>query len=388
MPITAPPPTDVFRTLPLREAPAQGVDRQHSRILGAKVIQLGEINDSRQFTVDETTLDQVVEIASQPNKGLKARFNHPNASGDSLGTYVGRWTNFRRVEDAVLADLQIAEAAASSPRGDLRAYILDLAEEDPEAFGVSLATRLHREQMERERSEAGIEPLRFRQLRAADVVDDPAATRGGLFDSSDVADLPEQLTFLLDTHFAGASPGAIRQRFESFLSRYFFARGMSMADPKHPSTAPRDDHAPATDPPAPHARDNPPAEPPPTALEAEPIDLESVRREGQLAERTRVKKIKALCDLAGCPDKAQTFIDAEFSVEETQGALGAILEKQRKVLDDDDRATEPAPEDRDARFKEEYQKNLQVHQRFGVSEEDYVASRRISEGLEPLQPAA
>lgn len=209
-------PRELLRTGVLRAAPGR-VDRKQKVIYGAKLMQLGDVNDSRPWTVDEETLNQVLEFASQPNKGLKARWTHPNLSGDGLGKYLGRWQNPRIEEDAVVADLHLADVAFDTPKGDLGTYVMDLAEEDPEAFGISLATKLD-DVMFTEDYEG---PLRLAGLRAGDFVDEPAATRGGLFELDNQADLDSVATWILDHHFADAEPSVVVNRLEGFLSRYF-----------------------------------------------------------------------------------------------------------------------------------------------------------------------
>lgn len=208
-----------FRSTTQRTSP-QGVDRRNKIVMGAKLIEAGGLNDSREWVVDEDTLQQVVDLAESSGKrGVKARFTHPNMSNDGLGSYLGRWTNFRIEGDAVYADLHIADSAFESPKGDLGTYTLDLAEEDPEAFGVSLATCLDECMQDAD----PFAPLRFSKIRAADFVDEPAATRGGLFAVSkeDPRDLPACVTQLLDTHFGkDVDPDVITGRFHELLSRY------------------------------------------------------------------------------------------------------------------------------------------------------------------------
>ena len=209
-----------FRSLPNRTSP-QGVDRTNKVVMGAKVIEKGDLNDARDWTVDTDTLHQVVELAERGKRGVKARFTHPNMSDDGLGSYLGRWTDFRVENNAVYADLHIADSAFDVPgKGDIATYVMDLAEEDPEAFGVSLATVLDDSMVD---AEEGV-PLRFAKLRAADFVDEPAATRGGLFaiSAEDPRDLPAVVTRLLDAHFGkDVDPEVVSGRFHELLSRYF-----------------------------------------------------------------------------------------------------------------------------------------------------------------------
>ena len=95
-------------------------------------------------------------------------------------------------------------------------------------------------------------------------------------------------------------------------------------------------------------------------------------------ERDRCKKIRALCDLAGCGDKFNTFVDAGFSVEETQAALKDLMGKRGSVLD---AAPEP-PADPNAKYRAEFAQHRHL---LSVSEDQYIRSRRIDDGLEALQ---
>lgn len=213
--------SNLFRMSALRSAPALGVDRAAKRINGVKVMQLGRVNDSRPWVVDEQTLAQVVEFGNAPNKGLKARFTHPSMSNDGFGKYLGRWTNFRIQGDSAYADLQLSESSFDTPSGDLGTYVMDLAEEDPEAFGVSAATELAASMYQDPADGADTMPLRLDGLRAVDFVDEPAATRGGLFDMTSPAGLPALTTWIVETHFADREPAEVVNRMCSFLSKHY-----------------------------------------------------------------------------------------------------------------------------------------------------------------------
>lgn len=71
--------------------------------------------------------------------GMKCRFGHPAMSNDALGTEVGKFHNFRVVDDKMVADLHIYASANLSPThpgaGD---WILSMAEEDPSAIMCSI----------------------------------------------------------------------------------------------------------------------------------------------------------------------------------------------------------------------------------------------------------
>lgn len=156
-----------------------GVDRSSSTIRGIKVIEVGPINDGRPYLVDQETLRQVVAFGNAPNKGLKCRYTHGDFDADSIGTHLGRWFNFRVDGDAVRADLKLAQSSRISPKGDIGGYVITLAEEDPESFGASIAAELDKELMQA--GPNGKMPLRLSGLYSVDIVNEPAATRGGLF---------------------------------------------------------------------------------------------------------------------------------------------------------------------------------------------------------------
>ena len=218
----------MFRTSTSKGLAAEGrVDRKTNTIFGASLMQLGQVNDDRPWLVDETTLQQVIDLHQANGKrGTKARFAHPSMSNDGLGKHLGRWSNVRRDGDHVRGDLSLAESAFDTPSGDLGTYVLDLAEEDPGAFGVSAAGVLDEEAMFGPDAPAVDVPIRFVGLRAADVVDEPAATRGGLFSVGDLSgehkhELPYAVQWIIDHHFSAVEPEELLSRFRAFVARHF-----------------------------------------------------------------------------------------------------------------------------------------------------------------------
>lgn len=374
------PDKSAFRTDASRQAPAR-VDREGGVIYGAAMMQAGDLNpgDARPYTVDAETLQQVVTFGNATRNGLKARFTHPNMSNDGMGSYLGRWTNFRIDGDTVRADLHIADAAYTSPQGDLGNYVLDLAEQDPEAFGVSMATRFDEQNLAQfedsrfresdpEKRKAMRWPMRFAAMRAGDVVDSPAATRTGFFSLTDTdpRNLPLQATALLDAYFSDAPAAAIRERINGFLDRYLASRGDDMPEPipAEPVTT----EAPAA--PATHAADLSAADTMP-AVETATADLAA-------AERQRCLQIQALCNLAGVPDKFSVFVNGNFTVEGTQAALRDLSAQKGSIVQP---AAEPQP-DPNAKYKAEFAAHRNS---ITVTEEQWIRSRRIDDGLDPLQ---
>ena len=390
--LTTAPDAALFRTEATRETPTR-VDRKARVIFGANLMQLGDINDSRPFSVDLKTLQQAQELASRFSNGLKARYTHPNMSSDGMGSYLGRWKNLRVEGDKLRGDLHIADAAFTSPQGDLATYVMDLAESDPEAFGVSLATQLNGadlQQWERSSSDDKPErwPMRFGQIRAGDIVDDPAATRGGLFSmDADLRHLPAQATALLSTYFGDAPESAVRARINAFLDRYFANQETPTVSTD--TAAPEAAEAPAeeielatteelqaedtaeevtdVEPVAEAPAEAPDAAPVAAALSVDPIAV----------ERDRVKQIRVLCDLAGQGEKFGQFVDAGFSVTDTQAALRDLTAKRGGIIQ---QAPEPQP-DPDAKYRAEF---AQYREHITVTEEQYIRSRRIDDGLQKL----
>jgi hypothetical protein len=369
----------MFRTDRL-PAPPVRVDRKANVIFGASLMQVGDLNDAevRPWTVDAKTLDQALSLSTRSPNGLKARFTHPNMSTDGMGSYLGRWKNLRIDGNTLRGDLHIADAAFTSPQGDLGNYVMDLAESDPESFGVSLATKLDQADLQqfssandaKPKAERGMWPMRFAAIKAGDVVDDPAATRGGMFSlDADLRDLPAQATALLQTYFGDAEPEVVRGRIEAFLNRYFSNQG-AQAMPDSQKAEPVAAIDPAEQPAVEETATETPVEP---AAELSAVGVpdvvETATADLAQAERIRCKQIRALCDLAGCGDKFNQFVDAGFSVEQTQSALALILPQRNPALGV---AIDTQKDDAHAALRAEYRDLADRKMTFGLTEDEYV----------------
>lgn len=371
----------LFRTMRTAERPSK-VDRKANIIFGANLMQVGDLNggDERNWTVDSETLRNAYDLMTRGNNGSKARFTHPNMSSDGMGSYLGRWKNVRVDGGTLRGDLHIADAAFRSPQGDLGTYVMDLAESDPEAFGVSLATQLDHGDRETfrksEDSKAGKKwPMRFAAVRAADIVDEPAATRGGLFDltTPDLRNLPAQATALLTTYFGDAEPDVIRGRINSFLDRYLSERTKTMADSVPANDKPTETQTPSADTtPVTPAADVSAVTPAPEVTTTATTDFAAI-------ERDRCKKIRALCELAGCGDKFNMFVDGGFSVEQTQAALRDIVVKKNPAVSS---APEP-PADPNAKYRAEFAAEPRYAKSMTVDQ--FIAMRRVDDGLDILK---
>jgi hypothetical protein len=178
------------------DAPASrvGVDAAAGIIYGASAMQAVEAL-GHDVLIDQATLGMIAELGNAQDAGVKVRYTHPGLCGDGLGSYLGRMRSFRVVGDRVVGDIHLSDASASSPDGDLRAYVLQLAQDDPAAFGMSVVVEATQHWVmsdgsEIDASESDLRPadaladkptLRPFALAAVDVVDEPAANRDGMF---------------------------------------------------------------------------------------------------------------------------------------------------------------------------------------------------------------
>lgn len=233
-----------------------GVDRDKNIIRGAILAEEGTFKD-RRGVFDKQSIRRSVKLASEKQAGLKARFTHPGLSSDGLGKFLGRIKGHRT--DTVLreagkdangralmqerivhrGDIHIDKTALDSPPDGgkpLGLYVMDLAESDPDAFGMSLV--LKPEQKPQLDTKTG-KPLQDAdgndlppiwlplELHACDCVDDGDATHSFL--SADIlAGLPDAIVRqgcqLLDAQFAGQGPDVIRARLSAFIDRYLSYR--------------------------------------------------------------------------------------------------------------------------------------------------------------------
>jgi hypothetical protein len=180
--------TEKFRSDPITFSGVVGNDA----ILGVSIATTGEAMGHR-LEFDEVSLWQLQQLGSSKSTGVKSRFTHPDWFHDGMGKYLGRFKNFRVEGSKLAADLQISKTAHNSPHGDIGHYVLDLAIEDPTAFGVSVVVDLDRVWVTTDGQElpasggrpsnaSGKYPVaRITGLYAADLVDEPALNPNGLF---------------------------------------------------------------------------------------------------------------------------------------------------------------------------------------------------------------
>lgn len=174
------------------DAPQGEIDRENGIVRNMLVVQVGEAQGHGVFC-DEQFVQDVANYGKTQTKGIKCRFGHPNMCGnDALGTFIGRFKNFRAVNGSCYADLHLSEVAKKSPQfagQSLYDYILEMADKESDMFGNSIVFAIaghfmkdakgNPTQVDWDLVDAG-EPLyvKFGMLHACDCVDTPAATEG------------------------------------------------------------------------------------------------------------------------------------------------------------------------------------------------------------------
>lgn len=208
----------------LRAKPEK-IDSQTGIVAGVKVCSAGEVK-GHGVHLEAEFIETVAKQGNSSIKGLKARFGHPNICSESLGTYIGRFRNFRTGqtfrEDGTeaaccFADLHLSETAKDTPNGDLYAYVLGMAEKEADMFGTSIVFHqgpIYRrtksgqkvypyaadgKRNEEFRQADGPDYIECKKLCACDCVDDPAAN-DGLFSAFASETVAGQVTEFLDLH--------------------------------------------------------------------------------------------------------------------------------------------------------------------------------------------
>ena len=236
----------------LEEVPAVdrfGGSRGSGVIRQASLIAAGEALGHDQW-IDGDALDQVVELGNEKSSGLKVRFTHPSMSGDGLGSYLGRARSLVRDGDQVFGDVHFSPSSRDTPDGDLGGYVMELAEDDPEAFGMSIvfdhdpgaeAAFVEGHTSDEagflspdERNLRSLPHVRLASLHAADFVDSPAANPTGLFHRGPTADILTQAENLFDFALGLTddepedSGGFSASRLRGFLDRFCDGRGIAL----------------------------------------------------------------------------------------------------------------------------------------------------------------
>lgn len=232
----------------LAARPIGSISKEQGVISGVSVVTAGEAKGHHVY-LDEAFIDEAIKQGNEARSGVKARFGHPNMCSTALGTFIGRFKNFRKqavVRDdgqaayRAVADLFMSNAAKDTPNGNLYDYVFNMAQSEADMFGTSIVFSAGREYKKRQDGspayivyetdadgnrkyasdglallayvdkdgqpiDARKEPLsdevyvELEKLHACDAVDDPAAN-DGLFSRFAQETIAGQITEFLDLH--------------------------------------------------------------------------------------------------------------------------------------------------------------------------------------------
>ena len=223
-----------FSTTPIFQTTTPSIDKENGIIKNVLVISEGEAKGHNLF-LNQEFLDCTVTLGNDSSKGIKARFGHPNMCSTALGTYIGRYKNFHKENNIVLADLYLDETARISPNGNLYDYILSLAASNPDSFGSSIAFKCGKINTLTEKDNQTEEVFTrnyatIESLHAVDLVDEPAATNG-LFAQFHQNDWAYNATLFLNEN--PALTNALFQNpyiYVEFLSKYLNNNNMPIPE--------------------------------------------------------------------------------------------------------------------------------------------------------------
>lgn len=193
----------------------EAIDPVKGILKGVKVCSEGDIRGHGIYANPKFIRD-VTRLGKEHEPGVKARFGHPNMCATALGTYIGRYHNYRtNIEEKegfpenkrhhTVADLYLDETAKNLPQlGNAWDYIINLAKTSPDMFGNSIVFTPGEDQLVTEKDEEGNSKVvrhdaTIEALHATDLVDEPAAVEG-LFSRFADEDLAMQVTLFLDQH--------------------------------------------------------------------------------------------------------------------------------------------------------------------------------------------
>ena len=345
-------------------------------IFGAKAMQLGPLaeGDSRPFKVDFDTLTQVAGFVNAVKTGKKSRLSHKSG----IDSHLGKATSARVVGDAsdpnahVLIDVAMSRAATKTPRGNLADYVLDMAEDTPEDFGLSVAgTKLDVAAMKAAKGEDGLYPIRFKGIKAIDFSGDPAGTHGGLFDIDDSsATFDDSASWLIETHLADMTRAEAAQRFDEFLTNHFSSKGDDMT----PEQTAEFDAAKARIVELEAANADLTAK---TTTETVVFDVDMMEALDAQNKLARKSELTALCKLANVGDEDRDLMfTAGFDTKQAQEWIktsGHLATINPGVADGELEKKKPTKEDE---FGAEFDQFSDIYERQGITREDFIASRK------------
>lgn len=394
----------------LRATPTKGAQPRVDRaggdygagvIRNAALVTEGEALGHRMW-LDRSFVEGVhASVKATGTKGLKMRFTHPGLSSDGMGSFLGRAKGGMTKDGITYADIHFAKSAHKTPDGDLAEYVMNLAEEDPEAFGTSIVFEPDYGAEEKFVSENKDEDGRYHspdpnnlknypharlaRLRAADVVDEPAANPGGLFHRGQaIADEADRLlSFSLG--LSNERPEMCHlsvdpDRTAAFVARFLNSHGLEIKETNMPEskTISQEDFDAYM---ALSEEKYAALEAKLTALSAKPAEGELTAEDHEKAGALRASQIMATAQMSGLSDHAKLAAEAiekGLSHESFKASITDRLLATNRLTDD----AGEAPTDPYAKFRAEFRADKDTFAKFGVTDEDaYVRGRCDEEGL-------
>lgn len=393
-----------FRTVPARGAKPR-VDREKGMygaglITGAAAITRGEALGHRAW-VDKFAVKSVVELGNRSPKGIKVRFTHPGLSADGMGTLLGRMKNFRVEGDRAIGDIHFARSAHKTPDGDLASYVMDMADEDPEAFGMSIVFDQDRDEQDKFESEhegedghfsspdddnsENLGHIRIAKLWASDVVDEPAANPAGLFRKGHA--VAEEADKLCEFALGLSSERPTLQhlsvdadRLAQYAARFLDSHNLQLTEKV---MSEKNENAPAgvtleqlnsfgenllskVDEKLAALKPEAPKEPTVAEIEARGAE--------------RLSQLQSLAHTAGITEYEKTgkeWFDKGLSVEDAKVAIKPLMVGQNPLSND----SGEQPPAGDAKYKKEYAAQRAAFASMSLTEAEYIAGRKIEDGI-------
>ena len=176
-----------FRANPeYNQSSAQQIDAEKGVIYGVVLAQKGMNKNGTYFS--ERFLNELKDKGEERGY-IKARFGHPTMCNNSLGSYIGRYKNFRVEDEKLFGDLYLDEIAKDTNvegRGiTMYDYIMRMAQSNSDMFGNSIVILANYviEEYEEDGEKKEADGHELIEWISSDLVDDPAAT-DSLFHSS------------------------------------------------------------------------------------------------------------------------------------------------------------------------------------------------------------
>lgn len=187
-----------FRSNPLYGAGAPAVTPQEGVIKNVVLATKGLNKNGTYFS--DRFLKQLLEKGNERGY-IKARFGHPNMCDTTLGSYIGRYKNFRLQNGKLYGDLYIDPITKQTEvkgRGiSMYDYIVQMAQNNHEMFGnsIHISAKFFEETYQENGETKRAEGHDLVEWIASDLVDSPAATENLFFG---VEDLGVKITQFLD----------------------------------------------------------------------------------------------------------------------------------------------------------------------------------------------